>query len=106
MFSYLLAAAILAVVNAIDWQSVVRRALHLAGYSVKAACLEMEIDAGQFERQLSGEGHLSVKRLAKLSPSFWQWFSIEVSRNVGLPEELQHARALEEAADFSNERLA
>ena len=46
-------------------------ALARAGISQKAAALEMDINEGQFTRQLRGQEHLSWQRLFRLSDAFW-----------------------------------
>ncbi len=101
--SLALAALCLGCVNAVDWNAVIRRCLALSGYSFKEACADMGISEPQFSAQLSGEGHLSLKRLGRLHPRFHRWFAVEIARCVGMPEELQHARRLQQAVGFTNE---
>lgn len=37
----------------------------------KAAAITAQMDKGQFSRQLAGDGHLSVRRLAMMGDAFW-----------------------------------
>lgn len=101
---FALAALVLSMVTAIDWNTVIRRCLDLSGYSFKEACADMEISEPQFSAQLAGEGHLSLKRLGRLHPRFHRWFAIEIARVVGVPEELHHAQRLQQAVGFTDER--
>lgn len=72
----------------------VRQALAKAGISLKAAALDMGIDAAQLTRELDGTGHLSARRLACLPRSFHQWFSIVQCHRYGLPQEIDSALRL------------
>lgn len=69
----------------------VREALRMADLSLEKACLHMDIDKGQFSRQLGGEGHLSFLRLMLLPQSFWQWYYLLGAEAVGLPEVVTRA---------------
>ncbi len=105
MLSLAIATLVLGMVNAIDWNAVIRRSMAKSGYTFKEACAEMRIAESQFSEQLAGIGHLSLKRLGQLGPAFHRWFAIEIAREVGIPEELHIARRLEAAA-FTDERIA
>lgn len=67
----------------------VREALRKADIPLKNAALAMQVDAAQLKRELDGNGHLSLRRLALLPDAFWQWFVIVTARRVGVPRELK-----------------
>jgi hypothetical protein len=67
----------------------IRAALRHADISITKACVWMDMDPAQFERQLNGDGHLSHKRLLMLPLKFHQWFSIECAMRYGPPREVQ-----------------
>jgi hypothetical protein len=101
MFTFMLGAALLAVVNAIDWNRTnqrIRRAFQLADISIKEVCGYTGLDRAQLERELSGEGHLSMKRLSCLPATFHQWYALLLAKDYGMPCELQPARQLEQFA--------
>uniref|UniRef100_A0A6M3J9C7 XRE family transcriptional regulator n=1 Tax=viral metagenome TaxID=1070528 RepID=A0A6M3J9C7_9ZZZZ len=52
----------------------VELALTRAGISHKAAALDMQIDLSLWTRQRHGDGHISLKRLARLPEGFWREF--------------------------------
>lgn len=95
MFSIIFMSVVLGMVNAIDWNALIRRCLAKAGYTMKQACHEMQIDPAQFERQLAGEGHLSLKRLALLNDDFVARFAVEIHQQVGPPDDYNATRRLQ-----------
>jgi len=69
----------------------VREALRMADISIEKASLFMGISKSQLCNQLSGEGHLSWKRLTLLPVGFRQWYHLLGSEEVGLPEVVTRA---------------
>lgn len=62
----------------------------------KEAAILMGLDAGQMTRQLSGEGHLSVRRLGMLGEEFWLALADGLRRHFGIDNDAQR---LERALD-------
>ncbi|HAM41659.1 MAG TPA: hypothetical protein DCP69_10070 [Candidatus Omnitrophica bacterium] len=52
----------------------VESALLRAGISHKAAALTMGVDLSLWTRQRAGDGHVSLRRLARLPEAFWREF--------------------------------
>jgi hypothetical protein len=88
-----LPAAAADTVNLVDL-TVVRDALKHADISLEKAALYMDIDKSQLHRQLHGDGHLSVRRLARLPTAFWSWYGVLLCEHYGLPQEVQRATRL------------
>lgn len=84
--------------------NLIRAALRHADISVTKAALWMEMDRSQFERQLSGEGHVSLNRLEKLPLLFWQWTALLMVEWFGLPPEVEQALAVDDAM-FTRRRM-
>jgi hypothetical protein len=74
--------------------SLVLEALRLADISQEKAAEWMEINKAQLHRQLHGEGHLSLRRLAMLPGSFWSWYGVLILDKYPLPREVQRAARL------------
>jgi hypothetical protein len=64
----------------------IRAALRHADISITKACVWMDMDPAQFERQLNGEGHLSHKRLLMLPLKFINGFPVECAMRYGPPQ--------------------
>lgn len=64
-----------------------REAARVSNMSMKQVSLEMGLseDGAQLQRELSGVGNLSARRMAELPPVFWQNFNLIRARRVGLP---------------------
>ena len=103
MLSFLIAGLCIGMVQGIDWERVIRRTMELSGTPMKAMVEDQGIDRAQFERQLQGEGHLSLKRLGRLPVAFHRWFAVALAQEVGLPEEINTARRLEEVSALHSE---
>jgi hypothetical protein len=58
----------------LDVATAVSLALARAGLSHKEACFLMGVDASNWSKQLRGDGHVSLQRLAQLPPKFWREF--------------------------------
>jgi hypothetical protein len=67
----------------------IRAALRDCDMTLKVACLWMKIDVGQFERQLNGEGHLSIKRMERLPLKFWSALAFRLSLKYKLPSHVR-----------------
>lgn len=74
-------------VNDVDgWQwllPILRNALD-ATMPFKAAAAAMKTDQGQLSRQFTGDGHLSIKRLAVLGDAYWKNVVIGLQIHFGL----------------------
>lgn len=79
----------LAVAGALICAAEIRAALRDCDMSIKVACMWMKIDPGQFERQLNGDGHLSVRRLERLPLKFWSALSFRLSIKYKLPSHVR-----------------
>ena len=86
-------------------ERILRAAIAKSGQTMLQAAQEAEIDKGQFTRQVQLiEG--SHKRLAMQPDEFWQWFAVEITREFGLPAELETATRLHRAVHQSEMELA
>jgi hypothetical protein len=65
---------------------IIREALRHADISVEKAALHMGIDKSLLSRQLSGDGHLSIRRLAMLPRDFWRWYMAGLMSEYDLPD--------------------
>lgn len=72
----------------------IQEALASAGLSLKAAALYMDMDHAQLSRQLDGDGHVSVTRLASLPPEFHRWFAVKLAERYGLPKAIRAGQRL------------
>lgn len=73
-----------------------RRSLELSGTPLTSAAIDMEIDHAQLIRQLAGEGHLSVRRIARIDAvDFHRWLALLQARRHGLPEDVSAALEIE-----------
>lgn len=70
--------------NSIELAAVIGQALSRAGLNNKQAAAYMELDPGQWSRQLQGEGHISFQRLLKLPIKFWTEFVPLLAEPIGL----------------------
>lgn len=70
--------------NSIELAAAINQALTRAGMNNKQAAAWMEIDPGQWSRQLQGEGHISFQRLLKLPIKFWTEFVPLLAEPIGL----------------------
>lgn len=71
--------------------TVVKRALSMSDLTLEKAALWMGQDRAHLHRQLSGDGHLSLARMAQLPVTFWMWFGLLLVEEYGLPKEAQRA---------------
>lgn len=74
----------------------------------KEAALTMGLDAGQMTRQLTGDGHLSARRLGMLGEDFWRALVDQLSEYYGWDDEaaqLERALEVQRAASAQIERL-
>lgn len=78
----------------LDFAADFRTALHLAGISVKAAALWMQMDASQLERELAGVGYLSLARVALMPVEFQRWLAVIRAQRFGLPSPVIAAQQL------------
>jgi hypothetical protein len=66
--------------------------------SIEKLAFALEIDEGQFRRQLGGDGHVSLTRIvAKLGaevPGFWARYGWRLCCRYGLPGEARRAACL------------
>jgi hypothetical protein len=63
--------------------------------SEEKLALVLQLDKAQLHRQLSGDGHISLSRLAAyMPPSFWAHFGWRLSCRFGLPREARRAAYL------------
>ena len=86
-------------------ERILRNAIARSGSTVLRAAQEAEIGHPQFTRQIQLiEG--SHKRLAMQPVEFWQWFAVEITREFGLPAELETAGRLQRAVHQSEMELA
>lgn len=76
----------------------VRESLELARIPLSAAAIDMGIKHPQLTKQLAGEGHLSLRRLANLPVQFHQWFAVVRARRLGVPTEVVAAQQLQRFA--------
>lgn len=75
------------------------RAAILRSYpTVKAACIDMEVGANNFDKELTGERPINYTRLMKLDARFWRWLPIFLVKSYGMPEELETAERLDVGA--------
>jgi hypothetical protein len=100
MITVMVAVAVAAVALTPDLQRrherVLRNAIAKSGQTVQQAAMEADIDQGQFTRQLQlAEG--SHKRLAMQPIAFMQWLAVEITREFGLPAEIETGAALGKA---------
>jgi hypothetical protein len=69
----------------------IREALRLSDLSLEKACLYMDLSKSHFSAQLSGVGHISASRLAKLPEEFQRWYHALGVMDYGLPARLEQA---------------
>lgn len=66
--------------------------------SMEKLALALDMDEGQLNRQLKGEGHLSLTRivgvLAKQSPGFWSRYGWLLACRFGVPREATRSALL------------
>lgn len=84
---------------------VLRDAMRIRDLSVTKAAQWQEIDPGQFERQLQGIEHLSLKRLHKLPYGVIQEFFWQGALLFGPPPKARRGLLLQ-LAIMSNRRMA
>ncbi len=82
-------------------ERILRTAIAKSGQTVQQAAAEAEISQAQFTKQLQLlEG--SHKRLAMQPVEFWRWYAVEITREFGLPEELETAGRLQRAVRYTD----
>ena len=67
------------------------KAMQDADVSTEKAAQHMEQDRAHLHRQLQGDGHLSVKRMAGLPDDVLRWLAVEIFNELGMPRQLQRA---------------
>jgi hypothetical protein len=78
-------------------EKVLRNAIVRSGQTFQQAAAEAEINQAQFTRQLQLEEG-SHKRLAMQPVTFWQWLAVEITREFGLPAEVETGAKLGQVA--------
>jgi len=82
-------------------ERILRNAIAKSGQTMLQASQEAELDNAQFMRQIKMlEG--SHKRLVMQPVEFWRWLAVEITREFGLPAELETAGRLERAVRVTN----
>jgi len=105
MIRHLMLTAVFTFVTLVD-EKQIRRALELCGISVTKLAVFWERDRSYVERQLKDERPFQHRDLAKLPLKFSQWYHFLMLVSVGMPEELQHATAIETAITDYERQLA
>ncbi len=72
---------------------VLRDAIALSQQTMLRAAQEAEIDQAQFTRQIDLEAG-ALKRLAMQPDAFWQWLSVTIAAEFGMPAEAKRAARL------------
>lgn len=81
---------------------IIRRALRMADLSLEKASITQAIDKSHkshFNRQLAGEGHISLSRLLLLPQAFLRWYFFLGAMEYGLPEDIERGLALDASLD-------
>ena len=72
----------------------IREALRLSDLSLEKACLYMGLSKAHFSAQLSGVGHISATRMAKLPVEFHRWYHSLGVMDYGLPDRVAKAQGI------------
>lgn len=70
---------------------VIERAILAAYKNIGAACIDMNVDQGNFANALAGNRPLQYRWLMRLNKEFWQWYPVYLSQEFGIPGEIKHA---------------
>lgn len=72
----------------------------------KAAAIDMQMDRGQLTRELTGDGHLSIKRLGALPEQFWLTLADELREHFGMLDRAELISQGESLIDRGRQLLA
>lgn len=73
-----------------DWARFLS-ALEKAGIRLKEAAICMGLSDAQLSRQIRGQEHMHVDRVAQLPMAFQQWYALLTLEAIGLPVEVERA---------------
>lgn len=94
----------LTALSAMDWNRFLA-ALDKARIRLKEAAICMEISEAQLSRQIRGQEHMHVDRVAQLPAAFHQWYALLTLEAIGLPVEVERAARVK-AALTGRKRMA